>query len=117
MATAITLVKSSPLGAVYNIVGDGAEGTRAGNVIAAELANGPLKEELSRRYAASNMDTLNLGGTSPGRVRIRIVTGVNASIVLPGQFTVRWTATALSATCIQGESAYIEIRFQHSGDR
>jgi hypothetical protein len=116
MATLITLIKATPLSAVYRLTGDGSEGTRSAATIISDAADGPLKAEIVKRATA--LDALNLDGAASGRVRIRPVFGINNTITLPfAGFRVRWTSTALSTTLGQGATLDIEIRFEHSEDR
>lgn len=116
MATVIALVKTTPLSAVYRLTGDGTEGTRSATTLFLDMADGPLKTEIGKRSTA--LDALNLDGAASGRVRIRPVFGINSTLTLPfAGFRVRWTATALSATLIQGNTIDVEIRFEHSEDR
>ena len=63
------------------------------------------------------LDTLNLDGTNSGKVRARIVTGINNNPTMPTSQNIYWTATGLSLQVATGDATYVEFRFQHSGDR
>jgi hypothetical protein len=121
MATSFQFIKATPYSAVYNVQGDGVAGTMLFDpTMKANLVAGPLKAELTARNGA--LDKLNLDQAGSPRVRIHLVTGINATQTMPsgGTDTIAWTTTGLTATLALGETGtnlLIEIRFVHSAKR
>ena len=78
---------------------------------------GPLKALLDALDAAHKLDTLNLDGVNSGRVRIRWVSGVDATQSLPLTFMIKWTMTGIALDLPTNTHLCLEIRHSHSRDR
>ena len=81
------------------------------------VTRGPLKVLLDALDTAHKLDTLNLDGVNSGRVRIRWVTGVDATQTLPSAFKIKWGTTGIDLDLPASTQLYLEIRHSHSRDR
>ena len=121
MASTLTLKRATPYSLVYELAGDGAQGTIAGSGFVGDCVPGPLKNVLRKLYASSTMDTLNLnsavGAPARGRVRIRHVEGIAATQTTPATRTIVWTTTGMQVTATAASICELEIRLAQSVER
>lgn len=123
MAASVILSKATPFSLTLGIAGnDGAaqELSWAGvGGIKDKVVPGPLATLLRQLATATvpALDTLNLNGTNSGKVRARIVTGIDNNPTMPLSQNIHWTTTGISLQVSTGTVTYIEIRLQHSNDR
>jgi hypothetical protein len=122
MAATLTIKQRTPFSLVYEMAGDnGAQGTIPGSALAGDCVPGPLKTLLTKLYASSTMNTLNLDSTvtgpARGRIRTRYVEGIATTQNPPTSRTVVWTTTGMQITATAASIGEIEIRFAQSVER
>jgi hypothetical protein len=114
--TAVSVRKATPYSVACTVEGnDGTFGATA-DVIPGCFP-GPLKTLLTKLYAKSAMDTLNLDGANNGKVRIRHIEGIAAPQTSPATETITWAAQGLNVTAAVSSVSQIEIRLEHSFKR
>jgi len=116
MAAQFTKQSATPYSISYLIAGDdGSAATLAAATLLADTVAGPLQREIAS--LPGQLNTLNSGAANHGRVRIRFVTGVESTNVIPRNTIIQWVAAGLSAQLTAASAVAIEIRLIHGSEK